>query len=153
MSNISIAVFEIVLSFGFIECYISWTCDWAISNIILLVAFRVGILDVLYEILDFMFIFCPSGTFRFVERMECFIFWISCQSEYFFTVFCLNCHLFSILKCCLFASCPITHYSNTLQAILPYSQALEKFAPHIQQASPPELSIFFFFFCPLLNRK
>ncbi|KAF4359026.1 hypothetical protein F8388_015073, partial [Cannabis sativa] len=47
------------------------------------------------------------GAFRLVELMECFISWISCKSQ------------------CL----------HLLQAILPYSQALEKFAPHIQQVS------------------
>ncbi|KAF4357292.1 hypothetical protein F8388_002800, partial [Cannabis sativa] len=49
----------------------------------------------------------PASAFRLVERMECFISWISCKSQ------------------CLLL----------LQAILPYSQALEKFAPHIQQVS------------------
>ena len=79
--------------------------------------------------------------------MECFIFWVSCKSKHLASAqdFIFSC-LLSIFLCCLFTTRSITpRLLVFLQAILPYSQALEKFAPHIQQACIPQHSACTFF--------
>lgn len=57
-------------------------------------------------------LFCPTGTFRFAERMECFVSWISCQSEYFFIVPYLNYYLFIFSNIVCFKGHLITHWNK-----------------------------------------
>ena len=70
-----------------------------------------------------------SGSFRFAERMECFFSWIPCESEFYFLQNLSR--LRGFLGNLLLVEFILKYCSS--QAILPYTQALEKLAPHIQQ--------------------